>query len=64
MDTLLGMPVQSNSVQYKCHNNLMKFIMLVTLLEMCKFYYMFVIEVIVKGGVILDYTILRGIYIH
>ncbi len=34
-----------------------------TLLEMCKFNYMFIMEVIVEGGGVTDYNILRGVSI-
>ncbi len=34
---------------------------LVTLSEMYKFNYVFIIEVIIKGGVVLDCIILRGV---
>lgn len=65
---LLSTPVQSNKVQiqqpyysiylYEAHN--VPF--LLTLSEKCILKYMFMTEVIVKVGVVLDYIILRAVY--
>ncbi len=65
MVTLLGKHVESVAIQYDCSAIKSTFVMpimfLLTLSEMCKFNYMFIAEVIDKGGVIL---FVLPIYIH